>query len=95
MIYLGACTGLAFAVLLMRHPLVQLTPQRFGLPGGDLCLQAAVEGGAVCGVERQPSAEDVERLKGSLAGQGLDEVLKQLPHIVPLLLRLSHLAPPE
>ena len=92
--YLSAHTGLAFLVLLVQHPLVQLTPQCLGLPGGELGLQTAVENLIVGRVEVQPPAEDVEGLEGSLTGRGLDEVLKQLAHIVPVLLHLSH-APSE
>lgn len=78
-------------VHLVGHPLVQLTPQSFSLPGGDTLLQTAVESAAVGRVQVQLSAEDVEGLEGLLAGRGLDKVLEELPHIVPLLLRLSHL----
>lgn len=88
---LSARTGLAFSVLLMGHPLVEPTPKRFCFPGSNLCLQTVVEGAVLCGVEVLASAEDVKGLKGSFAGRGLDEVLKQLPYIVPLLLCLSHL----
>lgn len=91
MTYLGAHAGLPSVVLLVGHPLVQLTPQSFSLPGGDSLLQTAVEGAAVGRVQVQLSAEDVEGLEGLLAGRGLDKVLEELPHIVPLLLRLSHL----
>lgn len=89
-IYLGAHTGLAFLVLFMGHPLIQLAPQRFGFPGGDFGLQTAVEGAAVVRVKVQLPAEDAEGLEGALTCRGLDEVLEQLPHIVLLLLRLAH-----
>lgn len=90
--YLGASTSLTFLVLLVGHPLVQFSPQCFGLPGGDPCLQAAVEGVVVCRVQVQLSAQETEGLEASFAGGGLDKVLKQFPHIVPLLLHLSHLS---
>lgn len=89
--YLGAHAGLSLAVLLVGHPLVQLTPQSFRLPGGDPLFQTVVESAAVGRVQVQLSAEDVEGLEGFLAGRRLDKVLKKFPHIVPLLLRLSHL----
>lgn len=89
--HLGTHAGLPLVVLLVGHPLVQLTPQSFGLPVGDPLLQAAVEGAAVGRVQVQLCAEDVEGLEGFLAGRGLDEVLKEFPHIVSLLLNLSHL----
>lgn len=91
--YLGAHTGLAFSVLFMGHPLVQLAPQRFGFPGGDFGLQTAVEGAAVGRVQVQLPAEEAEGLEGALTRGGLDEVLEQLPHVVPLLLHLAHLLP--
>lgn len=89
--YLGAHAGLPLVVLLVGHPLVQLTPQSFGLPGGDPFLQTAVESAAVGRVQVQLCAEHVEGLEGFLAGRGLDKGLKEFPHIVPLLLNLSHL----
>lgn len=88
--YLGAHTGLALLVLFMGHPLIQLGPQRFGFPGGDLGLQAAVEGAAVGRVQVQLPAEDAEGLQGALARRGMDEVLEELPHVVLLVLRLTH-----
>lgn len=88
--YLGAHTGLAFLVLFMGHPLVQLGPQRFGFPGGDFGLQTAVEGAAVGRVKVQLPAEDAEGLEGALTCGGLDEVLEKLAHVVLLLLRLAH-----
>lgn len=88
--YLGAHTGLASLVLFVGHPLIQLAPQRFGLPGGDFGFQTAVEGAAVGRVQVQLPAEDAEGLEGALTCGGLDEVLKQLPHVVLLLLRLAH-----
>lgn len=88
--YLGAHTGLAFLILFMGHPLIQLAPQRFGFPGGDFGLQTAVEGAAVGRVQVQLPAEDAEGLEGALTCGGLDEVLKQLPHVVLLLLRRAH-----
>lgn len=91
--YLGAHTGLAFLVLFMGHPLIQLAPQRFGFPGGDSGLQTAVEGAAVGRVQVQLPTEEAEGLEGALACGGLDEVLEQLPHVVPLLLHLAHLLP--
>ena len=42
--YLGAQAGLAFPVLLVAGPFVQLAPESLGPPGGELGLQAAVEG---------------------------------------------------
>lgn len=89
--YLGAHAGLSLVVLLVGHPFVQLTPQSFRLPGGDPLFQTVVESAAVGRVQVQLSAEDVEGLEGFLAGRRLDKVLKEFPHIVPLLLRLSHL----
>lgn len=89
--YLGAHTGLAFLVLFMGHPLIQLAPQRFGFPGGDFGLQTAVEGAAVGRVQVQLPTEEAEGLQGALTCGGLDEVLEQLPHVVPLLLHLAHL----
>lgn len=60
--YLGAHAGLPLVVLLVGHPLVQLTPQSFSLPGGEPLLQAAVESVAVGRVQVQLSAEHVEGL---------------------------------
>lgn len=88
--YLGARTGLAFLVLFVGHPLIQLAPQRVGFPGGDFGLQTAVEGAAVGRVKVQLPTEDAEGLEGALTCRGLDEVLKQLPHVVLLLLCLAH-----
>lgn len=75
----------------MGHPLIQLAPQRFGFPGGDFGLQTAVEGAAVGRVQVQLPAEEAEGLEGALTCGGLEEVLEQLPHVVPLLLHLAHL----
>lgn len=93
--YSGAHAGLAFLVLLVGHPLVQLAPQSLGPPVGDPGLQVAVEGAAVCRVQVHPSAEHVEGLQGPLAGRSLDKVLKRLADVVSLFLRHSHLAPPR
>lgn len=75
----------------MGHPLIQLAPQRFGFPGVDFGLQTAVEGAAIGGVQVQLPAQEAEGLEGALTRGGLDEVLEQLPHIVPLVLHLAHL----
>lgn len=89
--HLRACAGVAFLVFLVAGSLVQLAPQSFGLPAGQLALQAAVKGAVLQGIQIQVTAQDVKSLQGTLTGRRLDKVLKQFPCLALLLLCLPHL----
>lgn len=75
--HLGVGTGTALLVLLLAGPLVQLGPQRLGLPVVELGLELVVEDAGVGGLDLQVLAELLEGLERALAGGGLDEVVEQ------------------
>lgn len=87
------CVGARFSlfVVFVTAPLVQFGPEGFGLPVVELGLELGVEGAVIFGLQFQVVTELLEGPEGSLAGRGLDKVVKEAVSLVGcLLLPLLH-----